>query len=65
VYAEGVVIEEFRRGFLIGDRLIRPAMVKVSAGPGPSSASESVPSDSAASHPASPDLALDEPLSSE
>ncbi|CAK9219142.1 unnamed protein product [Sphagnum jensenii] len=65
VYAEGVVIEEFRRGFLIGDRLIRPAMVKVSAGPGPSSDSESVPSDSAASHPASPDLPLDEPLSSE
>ncbi|KAK9270338.1 hypothetical protein L1049_025917 [Liquidambar formosana] len=33
-FKEGIVIEEFRRGFLLGDRLLRPAMVKVSAGPG-------------------------------
>ncbi|KAK7855028.1 protein grpe [Quercus suber] len=33
-FKEGVVIQEFRRGFLLGDRLLRPAMVKVSAGPG-------------------------------
>ncbi|THG00523.1 hypothetical protein TEA_023131 [Camellia sinensis var. sinensis] len=33
-YREGIVIQEFRRGFIIGDRLIRPAMVKVSTGPG-------------------------------
>ncbi|KAK6938472.1 GrpE nucleotide exchange factor [Dillenia turbinata] len=30
----GVIIEEFQRGFLLGDRLLRPAMVKVLAGPG-------------------------------
>ncbi|KAA8546349.1 hypothetical protein F0562_002912 [Nyssa sinensis] len=33
-FKEGIIIEEFRRGFLLGDRLLRPAMVKVSAGPG-------------------------------
>ncbi|KAL2893125.1 Protein GrpE [Bienertia sinuspersici] len=33
-FKEGIVIEEFRRGFLLGDRLLRPAMVKVSSGPG-------------------------------
>ena len=31
-YPEGVVIEEFRRGFMLGDKLLRPAMVKVSSG---------------------------------
>ncbi|KAG6427898.1 hypothetical protein SASPL_112145 [Salvia splendens] len=34
-YEEGVVIEEFRKGFQLGERLLRPSMVKVSAGPGP------------------------------
>lgn len=34
-FEEGIIIEEFRRGFILGDRLLRPAMVKVSAGPGP------------------------------
>ncbi|KAI3782720.1 hypothetical protein L2E82_12774 [Cichorium intybus] len=34
-YDEGVVIQEFRKGFRIGERLLRPSMVKVSAGPGP------------------------------
>ncbi|KAK6939809.1 GrpE nucleotide exchange factor [Dillenia turbinata] len=38
-HKEGVIIEEFRRGFLLGDRLLRPAMVKVSAGPGRKKAS--------------------------
>ncbi|KDP32732.1 hypothetical protein JCGZ_12024 [Jatropha curcas] len=33
-YEEGIIIQEFRRGFLLGDRLLRPAMVKVSSGPG-------------------------------
>lgn len=33
-FKEGIVIQEFRRGFYLGDRLLRPAMVKVSAGPG-------------------------------
>ena len=29
---EGEVVEEFRRGYLLGDRLLRPAMVKVAKG---------------------------------
>jgi molecular chaperone GrpE len=33
-FEDGIVLQEFRRGFLLGDRLLRPAMVKVSAGPG-------------------------------
>lgn len=34
-YEDGVIIEEYRKGFQLGDRLLRPSMVKVSAGPGP------------------------------
>lgn len=34
-FEEGIIIKEFRRGFILGDRLLRPAMVTVSAGPGP------------------------------
>lgn len=34
-FEEGVIIDEFRKGFTLGDRLLRPSMVKVSAGPGP------------------------------
>lgn len=33
-FPEGIVIHEIRRGFLLGGRLLRPALVKVSAGPG-------------------------------
>ncbi|XP_062025779.1 uncharacterized protein LOC133742112 [Rosa rugosa] len=33
-FPEGIVIQEIRRGFLLGGRLLRPAMVKVSIGPG-------------------------------
>ena len=29
---EGEVLEEYRRGFMLGDRLLRPAMVKVAKG---------------------------------
>lgn len=29
---EGEVIEEFRRGYMLGDRLLRPSMVKVAKG---------------------------------
>ncbi|KAK0598943.1 hypothetical protein LWI29_000951 [Acer saccharum] len=35
IYEEGIIIEEYRKGFKLGDRLLRPSMVKVSAGPGP------------------------------
>jgi molecular chaperone GrpE len=45
VYTEGIVIEEFWRGFKIGDKLLRPAMVKVFAGP--ASASLDLPLDTA------------------
>ncbi|GMI82880.1 Chloroplast GrpE 2 [Hibiscus trionum] len=40
-YKEGIIIQEFRRGFLLGDRLLRPAMVKVSSGPGSKKATSS------------------------
>ncbi|XP_031286796.1 uncharacterized protein LOC116145477 [Pistacia vera] len=39
-FEEGVIIEEFRKGFKLGDRLLRPSMVKVSAGPGPAKPEE-------------------------
>ncbi|XP_054786672.1 uncharacterized protein LOC129292953 [Prosopis cineraria] len=34
-FEEDIIIEEFRKGFKLGERLLRPSMVKVSAGPGP------------------------------
>ena len=30
-HREGEVMEELRRGYMLGDRLLRPAMVKVAA----------------------------------
>ncbi|KAH7415903.1 hypothetical protein KP509_14G065300 [Ceratopteris richardii] len=45
-YPEGIVIEEFRRGFVLGEKLLRPAMVKVSAGPPSAPASATEPDDS-------------------
>ncbi|CAN1768005.1 Protein GrpE [Linum perenne] len=46
-YEEGIVVQEFRPGFCIGDRLIRPAMVKVSEGPGPKRSMEAADTDTA------------------
>ncbi|KAL6988617.1 hypothetical protein U1Q18_014370 [Sarracenia purpurea var. burkii] len=40
-FEEGIVIEEYRKGFKLGERLLRPSMVKVSAGPGPAVKAES------------------------
>ncbi|KAE9599690.1 putative GrpE nucleotide exchange factor [Lupinus albus] len=34
-FEDGIILQEFRKGFTLGDRLLRPSMVKVSAGPGP------------------------------
>ncbi|XVF56757.1 hypothetical protein PTKIN_Ptkin06aG0145500 [Pterospermum kingtungense] len=34
-FEEGIILQEFRKGFKIGEKLLRPSMVKVSAGPGP------------------------------
>ncbi|KAL2482950.1 Co-chaperone GrpE family protein [Forsythia ovata] len=34
-FEDGIILEEYRNGFKLGDRLLRPSMVKVSAGPGP------------------------------
>lgn len=39
-FEEGIIIQEFRKGFKLGDRLLRPSMVKVSAGPGPAKPEE-------------------------
>lgn len=36
--ADGTVLEEFRKGFMLGDRLLRPAMVKVSFSEAPAAA---------------------------
>ncbi|PIA47294.1 hypothetical protein AQUCO_01400160v1 [Aquilegia coerulea] len=33
-FKEGIIIQEIRRGFALGDQLLRPAVVKVSIGPG-------------------------------
>ncbi|KAH1083011.1 hypothetical protein J1N35_022772 [Gossypium stocksii] len=33
-FEEGIILHEFQKGFKLGDWLLRPAMVKVSAGPG-------------------------------
>lgn len=43
-FEEGIVLEEFRKGFKLGDRLLRPSMVKVSAGPGPEKPDQAEPS---------------------
>jgi len=34
-FEENIILQEFRKGFKLGDRLLRPSMVKVSSGPGP------------------------------
>jgi molecular chaperone GrpE len=33
-HAAGTVVEEVRKGYKLGDEMMRPARVKVSAGPG-------------------------------
>ncbi len=38
-YTEGVVVEEFSRGYKIGSRVMRPAKVKVAVAPGAANAS--------------------------
>ncbi|CAJ2644294.1 unnamed protein product [Trifolium pratense] len=34
VFKEGIIIKETRRGFMLRDKVVRPALVKVSLGPG-------------------------------
>ncbi|XP_078435871.1 co-chaperone GrpE family protein [Wolffia australiana] len=46
-FEEGIILQEFRKGFKIGERLLRPSMVKVSAGPGPAKAQEDSPAQEA------------------
>ncbi|MCO5578999.1 hypothetical protein L7F22_049509 [Adiantum nelumboides] len=46
-YVEGVVIKEFRQGLMLGDKLLHPIMVEVSAGPPSSHASETAGSETA------------------
>jgi len=45
-HPEGVVVEEVRKGYRIGDETLRPARVKVSAGPDGAEADMSDPSNS-------------------
>lgn len=40
-YAEGTVVEELMRGYLLGERILRHAMVKVAVAPDPAPPSES------------------------
>ncbi|THG12773.1 hypothetical protein TEA_028992 [Camellia sinensis var. sinensis] len=44
-FEEDIIIEEYRKGFKLGERLLRPSMVKVSAGPGPSEPESTEPSE--------------------
>jgi molecular chaperone GrpE len=44
-YSEGVVCMQYQRGYAIEDNLIRPAMVVVSTGPGPSTDESDVTDD--------------------
>ena len=44
-FEEGIILNEFRKGFLLGERLLRPSMVKVSAGPGPEKSDEAAASE--------------------
>jgi len=37
-HPEGIVIEELQRGYMLGDEVLRPTVVKVSKGPGPANA---------------------------
>lgn len=45
VHAPNQIVQEFHRGYLIGDRVIRPARVSVSKGPGGQSEGETDASD--------------------
>ncbi|KAL2480850.1 Co-chaperone GrpE family protein [Abeliophyllum distichum] len=42
-FEDGVILEEYRKGFKLGERLLRPSMVKVSAGPGPAKSKTAEP----------------------
>ncbi|KAA3473149.1 protein GrpE-like [Gossypium australe] len=46
-FEEGIILQEFQKGFKLGDRLLRPAMVKVSAAPAPSKPEQGESSESA------------------
>lgn len=48
-YAEGTVMEELQRGYMLGDRVLRHALVKVAAPPEPESSSEEIDQNSSES----------------
>ncbi|KAK7410562.1 hypothetical protein VNO78_01434 [Psophocarpus tetragonolobus] len=50
-FKKGIIIKESRRGFLLGDQVLRPALVKVSLGPGSKKS------------PVSPDKSMEQPSS--
>jgi len=42
-FEDGIILQEFRKGFKLGDHILRPSMVKVSAGPGPTKPEQEAP----------------------
>lgn len=46
-FEDGIILEEYRKGFKLGERLLRPSMVKVSSGPGPAKSKTAEPSEEA------------------
>lgn len=44
-FEEGIILDEYRKGYILGERLLRPSMVKVSAGPGPAKPEQVEPSE--------------------
>jgi molecular chaperone GrpE len=53
----GSVLHELQKGYMIGDRLLRPAMVVVAAAPPASAPAEKTPDSAAQDHPTSSDKA--------
>lgn len=51
-YEEGIVMEELMRGYLLGERVLRHAMVKVAAAPDPDMVSDSAEAGAGAEPPA-------------
>ncbi|GFY98079.1 co-chaperone GrpE family protein [Actinidia rufa] len=62
---EDIIIEQYRMGFKLGDRLLRPSMVKVSAGPGPAKPKSVEPPEAAESGSETGDEGSTEAVSSE
>ena len=64
-YDEDIIVEQYCQGFKLGDRLLRPSMVKVSAGPGPAKPESTEPPEAAESGSVTGDEGSTEAVSSE